>query len=82
LIRHQQPAPQHVSANQNKFGPLYSALGMPEPEQTPAAAQEKTMAQEGREKNVKLLWRSAGSQFIPVMNYFASSLGRLQLSAT
>jgi photosynthetic reaction center cytochrome c subunit len=67
---------QNVSANQNKFAPLYSALGMPQPEQTPAAAQEKTIAQEGREKNIKLLGDMPVSQFIPVMNYFASSLGR------
>lgn len=68
---------QHVSANQSKFAPLYSALGMPEPAQTPAAGPaEKTIAQEGREKNVKLLGDMPVSQFIPVMNYFASSLGR------
>jgi photosynthetic reaction center cytochrome c subunit len=67
---------QNVSANQNKFAPLYSALGMPQPEQTPAAAQEKTIAQEGREKNIKLLGDMPVSQFIPVMNYFAASLGR------
>jgi len=66
---------QNVSANQNKFAPLYSALGMPEPEQTPAA-QEKTIAQEGREKNIKLLGDMPVSQFIPVMNYFAVSMGR------
>ena len=68
---------QRASANQNKFARLYSALGMPQPAQTPAAAaQEKTIAQEGREKNVKLLGDLPVSQFIPVMNYFASSLGR------
>ena len=68
---------QHASTEQNKFAPLYSALGMPQPEQTPAAgASEKTIAQEGREKNVKLLGDLPVSQFIPVMNYFASSLGR------
>ncbi|HEX3146277.1 MAG TPA: c-type cytochrome, partial [Pyrinomonadaceae bacterium] len=39
-------------------------------------AAEKTIAQEGREKNVKLLGDMPVSQFIPVMNYFASSLGR------
>jgi hypothetical protein len=67
----------HASANQNKFAPLYSALGMPQPEQTPAAgAPEKTIAQEGREKNVKLLGDMPVSQFIPVMNYFAVSMGR------
>ena len=40
------------------------------------AAQEKTIAQEGREKNVKLLGDLPVSQFIPVMNYFAASMGR------
>ena len=67
---------QHASANQNKFAPLYSTLGMPQPEQTPAAAQEKTIAQEGRQTNVKLLGDMPVSQFIPVMNYFAVSMGR------
>src|ERR1043165_9721662 len=68
---------QKVAAEQkDKFAPLYSALGMPQPGQTPAAAQEKTIAQEGREKNVKLLGDLPVSQFIPVMNYFATSLGR------
>ena len=68
---------QHASANADKFAPLYSALGMPQPAQTPATgAAEKTIAQEGREKNVKLLGDMPVSQFIPVMNYFASSLGR------
>ena|ERR1041385_653333 len=68
---------QHASANEDKFAPLYSALGMPQPAQTPAtAAAEQTIAQEGREKNVKLLGDMPVSQFIPVMNYFASSLGR------
>src|SRR6185436_2890737 len=67
----------HASANQDKFAPLYSALGMPAPAQTPAAsAPEKTIAQEGREKNIKLLGDMPVSQFIPVMNYFASSMGR------
>jgi len=68
---------QHASANEDKFAPLYSVLGMPQPAQTPATgAAEKTIAQEGREKNVKLLGDLPVSQFIPVMNYFASSLGR------
>lgn len=68
---------QRASANPNKFAPLYSALGMPQPAQTPATnAPEKTIAQEGREKNVKLLGDLPVSQFIPVMNYFAASLGR------
>src|ERR1041385_6182249 len=68
---------QHASANEDKFAPLYSALGMPQPAQTPAtAAAEQTIAQEGREKNVKLLGDMPVSQFIPVMNYFATSLGR------
>src|SRR5437764_14979965 len=68
---------QHASANQDKFAPLYSVLGMPQPAQTPAiGAAEKTIAQEGREKNVKLLGDLPVSQFIPVMNYFATSMGR------
>jgi hypothetical protein len=70
------PRAQKVSANQDKFAPLYSALGMPQPEQTPGAAPEKTIAQEGREKNVKLLGDVPVSQFIPIMNYFAVSMGR------
>jgi photosynthetic reaction center cytochrome c subunit len=70
------PRAQKVSANQNKFAPLYSALGMPQPEQTPGGTQEKTIAQEGREKNVKLLGDLPVSQFIPVMNFFAASMGR------
>jgi hypothetical protein len=70
------PRAEKVSAGQNKFAPLYSALGMLQPEQTPAAVQEKTIAQEGREKNVKLLGDVPVSQFIPIMNYFAVSLGR------
>jgi hypothetical protein len=67
---------QRASANQDKFAPLYSVLGMPQPAQTSAAGAEKTIAQEGREKNIKLLGDMPVSQFIPVMNYFASSLGR------
>jgi hypothetical protein len=50
---------------------------MPQPAQTPAtAAREQTVAQEGREKNIKLLGDLPASQLIPVMNYFAVSLGR------
>src|SRR5438552_9161000 len=65
-------------ANEDEFAALYSSLGMPVPEQTPAApgTQEKTVAQEGREKNIKLLGDLPASQFIPVMNYFATSMGR------
>ncbi len=66
-----------AAGNGKDFAPLYDALGMPQPAQTPApAAQEKTIAQEGREKNVKLLGDLPVSQFIPVMNYFAASVGR------
>jgi len=66
-----------AAANGKDFAPLYDALGMPQPAQTPAtAAQEQTIAQEGREKNVKLLGDLPVSQFIPVMNYFAASMGR------
>lgn len=65
-----------AATTRSDFAPLYAALGMPEPEQTPAAAQEKTVAQEGREKNIKLLGDLPASQLIPVMNYFAVSMGR------
>jgi hypothetical protein len=66
-----------AAANGKDFAPLYRVLSMPQPAPTPATAtQEQTIAQEGREKNVKLLGDLPVSQFIPVMNYFASSLGR------
>ena len=67
-------APQ-AAANQNKFARLYASLGMPIPAQTPGP-QEQTIAQEGSKKNVKLLGDLPVSQFIPVMNYFAASMGR------
>src|SRR5438132_6093496 len=66
-----------AAVNGKDFVPLYDALGRPQPAQTPVtAAQEQTIAQEGREKNVKLLGDLPVSQFIPVMNYFAVSMGR------
>lgn len=66
-----------AAASGKDFAPLYTAPGMPQPAQTPAAAPpEQTIAQEGREKNVKLLGDLPVSQFIPVMNYFAVSMGR------
>jgi hypothetical protein len=66
-----------AASNEKDSAPLYKAIGMPQPVQTPsAAAPEQTIAQEGREKNVKLLGDMPVSQFIPVMNYFAASLGR------
>jgi photosynthetic reaction center cytochrome c subunit len=66
-----------AATNGRDFAPLYMAVGMPMPAQTPAAAaQEKTVAQEGREKNVKLLGDLPASQLIPVMNFFATSMGR------
>jgi photosynthetic reaction center cytochrome c subunit len=70
-----------AASNDKDFAPLYRAIGMPpvigSMGQTPAAAtQEQTIAQEGREKNVKLLGDMPVSQFIPVMNYFAVSMGR------
>lgn len=68
-------APQ-AAANGNEFARVYAAIGMPQPAQTPASAPEKTVAQEGREKNVKLLGDLPASQLIPVMNFFASSMGR------
>src|SRR5438045_2302517 len=69
---------QKAAANEDEFAPLYSSLGMPVPVQTPAApgTQEKTVAQEGREKNIKILNGMPASQLIPVMNYFATSMGR------
>src|SRR5581483_3104258 len=63
-----------VAANERDFSPLFSTLGMPQPAQTPAA--EQTVAQEGREKNIKLLGDLPASQLIPVMYYFAVSMGR------
>src|ERR1043166_8093336 len=70
-----------TAAGPKDFAPLYDATGMPQPVgsvgQTPAAAaQEQTIAQEGREKNIKLLGDLPASQLIPVMNYFAVSMGR------
>ncbi|HEY0347231.1 MAG TPA: c-type cytochrome [Pyrinomonadaceae bacterium] len=69
---------QKAAASEDEFAALYSSLGMPVPVQTPAApgTQEKTVAQEGREKNIKILGDLPASQLIPVMNYFASSMGR------
>src|SRR5947207_1418502 len=69
---------QKAAAGEDEFVALYASLGMPLPVQTPAApgTQEKTVAQEGREKNIKLLGDLPASQLIPVMNYFASSMGR------
>jgi len=69
---------QKAAASEDKFAALYASLGMPVPVQTPAApgTQEKTVAQEGREKNIKVLGDLPASQLIPVMNYFASSMGR------
>src|SRR2546427_2385674 len=67
---------QKFAANENDFAVLYSSLGMPQPAQTPAAAaaQEKTVEQV--EKNIKVLNGMPASQLIPVMNFFASSMGR------
>ena len=67
-------------ANEDEFAALYSSLGMPVPEQTPAApgTQEKTVAQEGREKNIKLLGDLPASQFITVMNYTSRIRGAFQ----
>src|SRR5437868_1335777 len=66
---------QKFAANENDFALLYSALGAPQPGQTPAAAgQEKTVEQV--DKNIKVLNGMPASQLIPVMNYFATSMGR------
>src|SRR6266513_2485953 len=69
---------QKAAANEDEFAALYASLGMPVPVQTPATpgTQEKTVAQEGREKNIKVLGDLPSSQLIPVMIYFASSMGR------
>jgi hypothetical protein len=67
-------APQ-ASTKADDFAALYSALGMPAPVQGPAAeAQEKTVEQV--EKNIKVLNGMPASQIVPVMNYFAASMGR------
>ena len=60
----------------NDFAVLLTSLGIAEPAQTPAAAapQEKTVEQ--AEKNIKVLTGMPQSQLIPVMNYFAASMGR------
>jgi photosynthetic reaction center cytochrome c subunit len=58
-----------------QFVASLSSLGFAAPSQTPAAAsaQEKTVEQ--TRKNIKVLTGMADSQFIPVMNYMAASLG-------
>jgi photosynthetic reaction center cytochrome c subunit len=61
-----------------EFAASLSSLGMAVPEQTPApptapAAQEKTVDQ--TRKNIKVLTGLPDSQLIPVMNFFAASLG-------
>ena len=66
---------QRSSLSQHSLAVSSASFGIATPAQTPAA-QEQTIAQEGREKNVKLLGDLPVSQFIPVMNYFAASLGR------
>src|SRR5436305_14375129 len=60
---------QKAAANEDEFAPLYASRGMPVPVQTPAVpgTQEKTVTQEGREKNIKLLGDLAASQLIPVL---------------
>src|SRR5260370_36972590 len=52
-----------------------SSLGIAAPAQTPSAAsQEKTVEQ--TRKNIKVLTGMPDSQLIPVMNFFATSMGR------
>ena len=65
-----------AAANGNDFAPLYAALGMPQPTQTPVAAGPQEQTVEQVEKNIKVLNGMPASQFIPVMNYFAASMGR------
>ncbi|HYW71009.1 MAG TPA: c-type cytochrome [Pyrinomonadaceae bacterium] len=64
-------APQ-ASTEQKNFEALYEAIGMPAPPQT--GATEKTVEQV--EKNIKVLNGMPASQIVPVMNYFAASMGR------
>ncbi len=61
---------------QNGFANSPANLGIATPVQTPAATapQEKTVEQ--AEKNIKVLTGMPQSQLIPVMNYFAASMGR------
>jgi hypothetical protein len=66
-------APQ-ASTTQNRFDALYTSLDMPVPVQGNAG--EKTVAQAGLQKNIKVLGDLPESQFNVVMNYFAASMGR------
>ncbi|PYS22305.1 MAG: c-type cytochrome [Acidobacteria bacterium] len=61
---------------QKQFANSSFALGAPKPAQTPVstASQEPTVEQV--EKNIKILNGMPASQLIPVMNYFAASMGR------
>jgi len=69
-------APQ-ASTDENEAAALYSSLGIPNLVQTPAAGmQEKTVAQAGLQKNIKVLGDLPESQFLSVMIYFAGSMGR------
>ena len=61
----------------NELALTFSTLGMALPAQTPAASaapQEKTVEQ--TRKNIKVLTGLPDSQLIPVMNFFAASMGR------
>ena len=61
----------------NDFAVSLASLGIAKPAQTPAAAaapQEQTVEQV--QKNIKVLTGMPQSQLIPVMNYFAASMGR------
>ena len=62
---------------QSNFAVSLTSLGIATPAQTPAAtaaSQEQTVEQ--AEKNIKVLTGMPQSQLIPVMNYFAASMGR------
>ena len=62
---------------QNDVAVSLTRLGIAMPAQTPAAAaaaQEKTVEQ--THKNIKVLTGLPDSQLIPVMNFFAASMGR------
>ena len=62
-----------ASTTQNNFDALYDSIGMPVPQTGPT---EKTVAQAGLQKNIKVLGDLPESQFGVVMNYFAASMGR------
>jgi hypothetical protein len=68
--------PPQASTDKHEAAAWYSSPGLPFPVQTPAGTQEKTVAQAGIQKNIKVLGDLPEWQFLPVMIYFAGSMGR------